>query len=213
MFINGATAAEFENRTAEARDRLRAWEDAARAAANSPESYERCRDLIERGCHVELVDRYGEDIREQFNDVMDYAEETADYLRSLAWMVNAKIGDRNQTTPEPSQQTESESGKPVWTFSDECDVVRWGDHTFTFTPMQAKVVAALKERYDNGTPQISEVRIGSKVDGGDEFRISKTFRNTVNGKKVTHPALGTMIAKDGTHYSLVPPESPDNPAK
>lgn len=104
MFVNQSVADEFDSRITRVLDSLRKWETDARIRAEA--THQLTADERRRG---ELIDIFGEPLCDRFNEIIDDAQYTADYIRQLAWMVKAKLDA--QAKEAPAEKSDGLTGK------------------------------------------------------------------------------------------------------
>src|SRR5262249_6804103 len=90
--------------------------------------------------------------------------------------------------------------------------VWWFGTLYTFTANQAKVVAVLWDAWRNRTPDVGEAYLLEELETNHK-RLRDVFRERgPDGKKVVHPAWGTMIVshRKGTHRLNLPLDCSEN---
>jgi len=196
-----AVAKEFEARLTKLIDELDSWQSHAAYIACGRENWQ----TKERnGESVELVDIFGDENRERFENLTSEALGTWQYLGQLDRTIRAKLecdspnnaAHRPDDDPQPAKPT-GDPQKPAAKLTDDVvpstdfRSVRWFGEVYSFTANQAPVVKLLFEHWELGAPDVGDDTLLSAVDlEAPPARLAVLFRK--------HPAWGTMIVPGGT---------------
>ncbi len=87
--------------------------------------------------------------------------------------------------------------------SEDGTEAQWGNRSFRFTPTQAEIVLVLWRAYRSGegSLRLSEILVRTTMGESKTARMQIIFRID----KSKHPAIDTMITKEGFRWKLRPP--------
>lgn len=154
--------------------------------------------------------------KEEFEKLRDIAREAAEAEREIADF-ESQMRALNQAVyalepflparPSPPTEQANEQDNQV-THADDFRSVRWFGNPYTFTETQAACIKVLIDYWRREKLPCKQETVIDKVDT-NEIYLQKVFRNKKDGKKIKHPAWGTMIKTDESGLVfLEPPKSP-----